>query len=67
MPLQNPRDLFVYELRDIYDAEQKIVQMLQVMVQETQNPQVKSAFEQHENETKQQNSKSGSMFPGSGC
>lgn len=54
MPMKTPQDLFVHELSDIYDAEQRIVQMLPLMAQECNDPEVKSAFQQHEAETKQQ-------------
>lgn len=54
MALQSPRDLFVYELQGMYDAEQRILQMLPVLAQETENVQVKQALQQHESETRQQ-------------
>lgn len=54
MPMQNPKELFIFELQDIYDAEQRIVQMLPLMSQESSHAEVKSAFDQHEQETKQQ-------------
>lgn len=54
MAMKTPKDLFIHELGDIYDAEQKIAQMLPVMAKECNNAQIKSAFEQHETETKQQ-------------
>src|SRR5258708_3834086 len=52
--LQSPKDLFIHELGGMYDAEQKIATMLPVMVQETNNPQIKNTLQQHERETKQQ-------------
>jgi ferritin-like metal-binding protein YciE len=52
--LQSPKDLFIHELGGMYDAEQKIAQMLPMMAQETNNPQIKNALQQHEQETKQQ-------------
>lgn len=54
MSMQSPKDLFVYQLQDIYDAEQKIAQSLPLMAKEVQNQQVRSAFEQHVQETRQQ-------------
>ena len=54
MPMQNPRDLFLHEMSDMYDAEQRILQMLPTMAQECNDPQVKSALQQHEQETRQQ-------------
>lgn len=54
MSMQTPKDLFIHEMSDIYDAEQRILKMLSLMAQETQNADVKQALETHENETKQQ-------------
>jgi ferritin-like metal-binding protein YciE len=54
MAMQSPRDLLVYELQGIYDAEQRILQMLPVLAQETENAQTKQALQQHESETRQQ-------------
>ncbi len=47
MPLQSPRDLFVYELSTVHAAEQSIQQQLAQMEQSCQNPQVKQMFSQH--------------------
>jgi len=54
MSMQSPRDLLVHELQSIYDVEQKILQMLPQLVQETENAQAKQALQQHESETRQQ-------------
>lgn len=54
MPMQNPKDLFIHEMGDMFDAEQRILQMLPLLAKECHNPQVKSAFEQHEQETREQ-------------
>ncbi len=54
MTMQTARDLFVHEMGDMFDAEQRILQMLPLMAKECNNAQVKSAFEQHEQETRQQ-------------
>lgn len=54
MSMQNPQDLFIHELGDILDAEQKIAQILPVMAQEVNNPEVKSGLEKHQQETLQQ-------------
>ena len=51
MAISSPMQLFVHELSDMYDAEQKISKMLPLMAKECENSQVKSAFEQHEQET----------------
>ncbi|HEU5199605.1 MAG TPA: DUF892 family protein [Ktedonobacterales bacterium] len=54
MAIQNVQQLFVHELGDIYDAEQRILQMLPQMANEASDGQVKSAFQYHEQQTRQQ-------------
>ena len=54
MPVQTQKELFLHELGDIYDAEQRITQILPEMVQEAQDPDIKKALQQHITETKQQ-------------
>ena len=54
MAIQNVQQLFVHELGDIYDAEQRILQMLPEMAKESSDGQVKSAFQYHEQQTRQQ-------------
>jgi ferritin-like metal-binding protein YciE len=51
--IQSPRDLFYYDLCTMYDAEQKLVQVLPQLAQECQNNQARDAFTQHEQETRQ--------------
>ncbi len=53
MTVQSPQDLFFYELCAMYDAEQKLVQVLPKLAQECPQAQVKEAFLQHERETRQ--------------
>ncbi len=47
-------DLFVHMLRDIYYAENQIVKALPSMVSKATDPQLKSGFETHLKETKNQ-------------
>ncbi len=54
MPVQTQKELFLHELGDIYDAEQRITHILPEMVREAQDPDIKKALEQHVTETKQQ-------------
>src|SRR5215469_1123627 len=54
MPMQTPMDLFVHELGDIYDEENRLLQILPALADEASNPQVKNAFLQHLRETQQQ-------------
>src|SRR5947209_646014 len=53
MPIQTPNDLFMHELSDMYDAEQRIAQILPQLAQESNDQQAKSAFQEHEQETQQ--------------
>ncbi|MBE3560134.1 MAG: ferritin-like domain-containing protein [Ktedonobacteraceae bacterium] len=54
MAMQNSRDLFIHEMSDMYDAEQRILQILPAMAQECNQPQVQNVLRQHEQETRQQ-------------
>ena len=51
--IQNTQDLFLYSLCGMYDAERKLVQVLPTLAQEVQDPQVREAFLQHQQETQQ--------------
>ena len=51
MPVTNLRELFEHELKDIYYAEQKLVEALGQLASESQQPQVRAAFESHRTET----------------
>ena len=54
MPVTNLRELFEHELKDIYYAEQKLVEALGQLASESQQPQVRAAFESHRMETQGQ-------------
>jgi len=49
--IQTMDELFVQTLRDIYYAEQKILQALPTMIEESANPGLRSALEHHLAET----------------
>ncbi len=51
MAIQSPRDLFFYDLCAMYDAEQKLSQILPILARECNNAQAREAFMQHEQET----------------
>ena len=53
MAIQNPRDLFLYDLRAMYDVEQKLAQMLPTLAQECMDNAAREAFLMHEQETRQ--------------
>jgi len=51
MAMHSPKDLFIHELSDIFDAEQKLSKMLPLLAQQSNHKEVQDAFEQHEQET----------------
>ena len=50
--LETLHDLFVHELRDLFDAENQLVKALPTMSQAAQSPELKRAFDTHLRETK---------------
>jgi len=54
MKLESLHDLFVDELRDIYNAEKQMLASLPEMAEASSSPELKAAFEQHEQETRAQ-------------
>jgi ferritin-like metal-binding protein YciE len=52
MKLETLRDLFLHELRDLYDAEQQLVKALPKIGSAAHSPELRSAFELHLEETK---------------
>lgn len=51
MPLDNLHDLFVFELRDVYDAEQQILTGLPLLAQATKSEALRKLFDTHLRET----------------
>jgi len=51
MEMNNLQDLLVDELRDIYSAEKQILKALPKMAKKAWNPDLKSAFEEHLDQT----------------
>ncbi|HZI88947.1 MAG TPA: ferritin-like domain-containing protein [Candidatus Polarisedimenticolia bacterium] len=47
MAIENLRELFVEQLKDMYDAEQRIVKALPKMAREATSEELSSAFEEH--------------------
>ena len=56
------QDLFLNELADIYDAEQRIVKALPKMAKAATSPELKAAFQKHLEETKGQVTKVEKVF-----
>jgi ferritin-like metal-binding protein YciE len=52
--IQNLRDLLVYELQDLYSAENQLVKALPKVADACQDPKLKQAFTQHLEQTKNQ-------------
>ena len=47
MDLESLRDLFVDELRDLYDAENQITEALPKLIEKVEHPELKSALQEH--------------------
>ena len=56
------REAFVDELKDLLDAERQLLKALPKMAEAAENDQLRAAFEQHEEETRQQISRLGQAF-----
>lgn len=54
MELNSFDDLFVEQLQDLYDAEQRIIKALPSMIDAAHSSELKSAFQQHLRETESQ-------------
>jgi ferritin-like metal-binding protein YciE len=52
--LNNLSDLFVHELKDLYSAEQQILQALPKMAESTEHQELRQAFQEHERTTREQ-------------
>jgi ferritin-like metal-binding protein YciE len=52
--LNSLNDLFIDQLQDLYDAEQRLVQALPKMAQAAHDPSLKQAFQSHLRETQNQ-------------
>jgi ferritin-like metal-binding protein YciE len=59
-------DLFHHELKDLYDAEQRITETLPQMAEKAHNPELKKAFEQHLRQTEKHVERLESVFQNRG-
>ncbi|MGH9377683.1 MAG: ferritin-like domain-containing protein [Terriglobia bacterium] len=66
MKYETLKDLYLDELRDIYDAENEIVKALPKMADAAASPQLRAAFEHHLQETKQHVTRLEQVFQGMG-
>ena len=51
MPMDNPRDLFMHDLANIYDGEQRLVNVMLVLADEVKDADISAAFTAHQRET----------------
>jgi ferritin-like metal-binding protein YciE len=54
MKLNSLHDLYVTELKDLYDAENRIIKALPKMAEAASSPELKNAFEEHLQQTRNQ-------------
>jgi ferritin-like metal-binding protein YciE len=54
MPITNPREKFVHELADVYDAEHQFLEAMQKMHDNASDEKLKAMLEEHMAETQQQ-------------
>jgi ferritin-like metal-binding protein YciE len=54
MSIENLDDLFLHELKDIYDGEKRILKALPKMAKAASSEELQTAFEEHRNQTEQQ-------------
>jgi ferritin-like metal-binding protein YciE len=52
--MQTARDLFVHEVQDMFDAEQRLVEALGEQEQESSRPELRKAFASHREQTENQ-------------
>jgi ferritin-like metal-binding protein YciE len=64
--LENLNDLFIHELRDLYDAEQQLTKALPLLAKAATSEQLTQAFEEHLEETKEHVSRLERIFKGLG-
>lgn len=53
MKLESLRDLFIEELQDLYSAEDQILEALPDMIEEANSPELKRAFKEHLDQTRE--------------
>ncbi len=66
MKYETLRELYIDELRDIYDAENEIVKALPKMADAAESPQLRTAFQTHLQQTQQHVTRLEQIFEGLG-
>jgi len=54
MPMESMQDLYVHELKDLYNAEKQILQALPKMAAKANHGELRKAFEEHHTTTEEQ-------------
>jgi ferritin-like metal-binding protein YciE len=54
MPMDTLQDLYIEEIKDLYNAENQILKALPRMIKAASNPELKKAFAKHERQTREQ-------------
>lgn len=66
MPMTNLHDLYVDNLKDLYNAEKQILQAMPKVAKKVDNPLLRSAIEKHHKETEEQKDRLEQIFKGMG-
>lgn len=66
MAIENLNDLFIDELRDLYDAENQLIKALPKMAEAANSDDLRSAFEEHLEQTKGHAQRLETIFEGLG-
>ena len=66
MTITSLRDLYVEQLRDLYDGENQIIKALPKMIESTESEELRSALEEHLEITRQQAQRLETIFEGLG-
>lgn len=66
MEMQTLQDLYIEELKDLYNAENQILKALPKMIRAASHPQLKRAFTSHERQTRQHVKRLERIFRGLG-
>jgi len=61
------KDLFICDLKDLYDAEQQLTEALPLMAQAATDPQLRQAFEDHFRQTQTHIARLEQVFRGINC
>ena len=54
MALESLQDLYLEQLRDLYSAEEQIIEALPKMIEQTSHPELRRGFEMHLRQTEEQ-------------